>query len=145
MYVLFSNTMSLSIKYLSKIFLSFPSILLFTYDNSSPFFNIITYFLYYEKSTCFILLRKLTFHLWDRRNCLSTIAVREYRKVQSRAACRRHKPAQGCTPLSSTICKQKRPAKCESFQMVELRGVEPLSEKLEAATSTYLADCCYSL
>ena len=29
--------------------------------------------------------------------------------------------------------------------LVELRGVEPLSEKLEAATSTYLADCCYSL
>ena len=137
--------MSLSIKYLSKIFLSFPSILLFTYDNSSTFFNIITYFLYYEKSTCFILLRKLTFHLWDRRNCLSTIAVREYRRynrVQPVAGTSLHRAA---LPLVPPSVNKKRPAKCESFQMVELRGVEPLSEKLKAATSTYLADCCYSL
>ena len=77
-------------------------------------------------------------------SCLTAIAVREYRKVQSRAACRRHKPAQGCTPLCFTKKNRTFLAGRPVF-LVELRGVEPLSEKLEAATSTYLADCCYSL
>lgn len=114
--MLFSNTMSLSIKYLSKIFLSFPSILLFTYDNSSPFFNIITYFLYYEKSTCFILLRKLTFHLWDRRNCLSTIAVREYRRynrVQPVAGTSLHRAA---LPLVPPSVNKKDPQNANLFR-----------------------------
>ena len=76
-------------------------------------------------------------------SCLSAIAAREYRKVLSRAACRRHKPAQGCTPLCFT--KKTGRSLQDVLFLVELRGVEPLSEKLKAATSTYLADCCYSL
>ena len=41
--------------------------------------------------------------------------------------------------------KKAEPNSSAFMFVVELRGVEPLSEKLKAATSTYLADCYCSL
>ena len=76
-------------------------------------------------------------------SCLSAIAVREYRRynrVQPVAGISLHRAA-----LPSVLPKKTGRSLQDVLFLVELRGVEPLSEKLEAATSTYLADCCYSL
>lgn len=63
----------------------------------------------------------------------------KYNRVQPVAGTSLHRAA-----LPSVLPK-KQDVPCRTSFLVELRGVEPLSEKLEAATSTYLADCCYSL